>query len=116
MLAVVAEGPAVKGTVLYRGHIVRHQVATDFVAFVDRGPKRPGHRFPSETDRVAQPGGENPMLPGARIDLPDGGAARLGFHAVVADVAVRTDRHVKVLAIRTRDDILRPVMIDRSAR
>ena len=50
------------------------------------------------------------------IDLPDRRAPRLGLHAVLGDVAVRADGDVELRAVRARDHVLGPVMIDRTGR
>ncbi len=56
------------------------------------------------------------MLPGTHVELPDRGAARFRVDAVLGHVAVRADRHVKLAAVGARDDVLRPVMVDRTCR
>src|SRR5581483_4333429 len=44
------------------------------------------------------------------------GAMIFVFHTVLADIAIRADRHIKTRAVATGDDILGPMMIDRSGR
>src|ERR1700744_240975 len=111
MLAVIAIGPAIEGAVLDRGHVVRHEVAADLVALIDRGPERAARRLPAESVRVAQARGEDPVRAGRDLDLPDRGAAFRGLHAVLADIAVRTDRDIELGAVGAGRDVLGPVMV-----
>src|SRR6185437_13505615 len=83
---------------------------------VDDGPERAGRRFPGETDGVAKPGGVNPVPARPEIDLPDRGTTLLCLDAVLGSVAVRPGRHVEALPIATGNDVLGPVMIDRTGR
>ena len=46
VLAVIAIGPAIESSVPYRGQIVRDQIWSDLIAFVDDGPEFAGLRFP----------------------------------------------------------------------
>src|SRR3954453_12592900 len=48
------------------------------------------------------------------INLPDSGALVFSVDAILADVAVRPDARVQLRAVDTRDQILRPMMIDRA--
>ena len=56
------------------------------------------------------------MLPGNAIDLPDCRSTLFVQNAILRGVAVGADRCVKLRAVRTRDDGLRPVMIDAACR
>jgi hypothetical protein len=72
-------------------------------------------RLPSQSDRIAQAGGEEAACAGGGIDLEDRGAVGLLVQPVLADVAVRADGHVEPRAVAVRDDVLRPVMVERAA-
>ena len=95
MIAVVAVGPAVEAAVLDRGQVVGHEIAAELVAFVDDRPQHAGLGLPRHAVGVAQAGGEHAMAAGRGIDLPDRGAAALGGHAVLGDIAVRANRRVQ---------------------
>ena len=116
MLPEIAEWPAVKGAVAHTGHIVRDKIAAQFVAFVDRSPQHTGHRFKAQPVGIAQASAIFAMRTGAGIDLPYRGTSSLGRKPVFADVAVRSHRHEQCGAIGIGDQVLRPVMVDRSSR
>ena len=52
-------------------------------------------------------------LPAGEIELEDGGAALLDVHALLADVAARADRHVKLGAVGAGQQCARPMVADR---
>ncbi len=106
--------PAVKPAFTHRGHVVRHEIVAQLVAFVDRRPQLPGDRLPVEPVRVAQAGGEEPRAAGLPFDFQYGGAVPFHLHTVLRDVAVRADRDIQMRAVRARDHVLRPVMVDRA--
>ena len=54
VLAVITVRPAVKATLLDRRHIIRNQIAADFVAFVDGNPQRAAIRLPGQAVRVSE--------------------------------------------------------------
>src|SRR5258708_31889358 len=64
MLAEIAVGPAIEAAVLYRGHVIRHQIIAKLVALVDGDPQCPALRLPTRPVRIAKAGGEH--LPVAR--------------------------------------------------
>jgi len=55
-------------------------------------------------------------LAGCGIDLQNGGALLLFAETVLTGIAVRSDGHVEARSVAARDQILRPVMIERSRR
>src|ERR1700709_854408 len=116
VLAVVAVGPAIKRTVLYRRHVIRHQIGTDLVALVDHGPQRAALGFEGQAIRIAQPAGEDTGLSGSAIDLKDVGAVFLRLDAVLRNVAVGSNADIKLRSIRTGDKALCPVVVYRTAR
>src|SRR5689334_16321627 len=59
VLSPVAEGPAIEGTLLHRGQIIRHQVTAELVALIDNGPQLAGLRLPTHPVRIAQAGSEH---------------------------------------------------------
>ena len=116
VLAEVAVRPTVEAAVLDRGQVIGNEVAAEFVAFIGDGPQEPTLRRPSHAVGVAQAGRENAVVAGLWVDFPDRGAAFLGGHAVLADIAVRADGGVEQLAVGTGDDIFGPVVVDRPGR
>ncbi|MNP52405.1 hypothetical protein D3C76_1467990 [compost metagenome] len=116
MLAVIAEWPAIEGAIFHRGNVVRHQVAADFVALVDRCPQCATIWLPGHAVRVAQARGEDPVVAGGTIHFPDCRAALLLVQAVFADVAVGAYRDVQLAAVLAGDDIFGPVVIQRAPR
>ena len=115
VLTVVAVGPAVEAAVLDGGHVVRHQIAAEFVAFVDHGPE-PAVRCPSEAVGIAQAARVEAMLATGHIDFPDRGAPLLDRHAVLGHIAVGAGGDVELVAIGAGDEVLGPVMIDLAGR
>jgi hypothetical protein len=96
MLAVIAVRPAVEAALLYRGHVVRYEVAADLVALVDDDPELAAFRIPGQAVRIAQPGGEETRLFRGEIDLQHGGAILLFLQAVLAGVGIGTDRRIEL--------------------
>src|SRR5260370_41385569 len=85
MLAEIAVGPAIETAVLYRGHVIRHQIIAELVALVDGDPQRAALRLPTRPVRIAKAGGEHAPLAGRTIDFEHRGAIGLGLDAVFAD-------------------------------
>ncbi len=56
------------------------------------------------------------MLAGLWIDLPDIRPAFFCSNAILADIAVGTDGHIKLRTIGIGDDVLGPVMVDGAGR
>src|ERR1700676_5609477 len=78
------------------------------------------HSFPVSGSHCSPVGfanaaGEDTMRAGCPVDLPDRGAFVFGADSVFADVAVRSDADIELGAVRTGQQGLCPVMIDRSA-
>src|SRR5207302_2040750 len=65
---------------------------------------------------ITKAGSEDAVRTGLRIDLPNRGASFFLVDAVLAGVAVRADRDIELAAVFAGDEILRPVMVERSAR
>ena len=116
MLAVVAVGPAVKRAVFDGCQVVGHQVAADFISLIHHRPQRAGLGRPAHAVGVAQAAGKNAVRAALGVNFPDGGTASLGRHAVFRHVAVGADRDIELAAIRTGNDVFRPVMVDGAAR
>src|SRR5674476_1358179 len=72
-------------------------------------------RFPSQTDGIAQAGGEDAVRAALDIHLPDGGPSGLHRHAALGHVAVRTDADIKSLSVRAGNQVLGPVVVDRTS-
>ena len=68
VLPVIAVRPAIDA---HRRHVVRDQVVTDLIAFVDRYPQRARVRLPRHANRIAQAGRKCPMSACSQIHLPD---------------------------------------------
>ena len=115
MLAVIAVGPAVEASVAHRRQIIRNQVGPDLIAFVGDGPELAGLRLPLQAGRIAHAAGEDAMRARRNVDLPDRGPLIFGSDSVFAYVAVGSDSDIELGAIRTGQQRLGPVMIDRSA-
>ncbi len=115
VLTEVAVGPAIESAVADGGDVVRYQVVAEFVAFVHCGPELAGLRLPVESVRIAQAGRKDPGGARGGIDLEDGGASFFFLHAVLGDVAVGSHRHVQLRPLSIRDDVLGPVVIERTA-
>src|ERR1700730_255705 len=77
MLSVIAVRPPIEAAVLHRSHVIRHEVAAEFVALVRRRPQRARPRLPAHAVGIAKPGGKYPPLAGSRIDLEDRGTVFL---------------------------------------
>ncbi len=116
MLAVVAVRPAVKRAVFYRSQVVGHQIAANLVALIDHRPQGACAGRPTQAVRVAQARRKDAVSARDAVDLPDRGAAGFRFHAAFADVAVGAHRDIQLAAVRTCNDVFRPVVIDRPAR
>ena len=115
VLAVIAVGPAVKSSILHRGHVIGHEVVAEFVALVDHDPQRAALRLPGRTVRVAQARSEHTRFAGGAVDFEYGGAIGLVVDAVFADIAVGADRGIKLRPIRARGQILGPVVVERAS-
>jgi hypothetical protein len=116
MLAEVAVGPAVECALLHRGHVIGHQVVAKSVALVNGGPEASGLRLPVQAIRVSKATRENGRLPGSGIDGQDRGAMLFILHAVLRDIAIGADRHVKHLRAGITDDIFGPVVVNSASR
>src|SRR3984893_14619238 len=115
MLAVIAVGPAVEGSVPNRGQIIRNQIGPDLVAFVGDSPELAGLGLPLQPGGIAYSTGEDAMRAGGSINLPDRGSFVFGPDSVFADVAVRSNPDIEFGAVWTGQQSLGPVMIDRPA-
>src|SRR3954453_11060698 len=104
-----------EAAVPYRGQVIRNQVGPDLIAFVGDGPELAGLRLPLQAGRIAYAAGEDAMRARRNVDLPDRGSLIFGPDSVFADVAVGSDADIKLGAVRTGQQRLGPVMIDRSA-
>ena len=82
-----------------------------FVALVDGRPQLPGHRFPSQTDRVAQAGGEDPRRARSGIDLQNRRAVDLLFQTVLGDVGVGANADIEAGSVSRGDQRLGPVVV-----
>src|SRR5262249_27158144 len=60
--------------------------------------------------------GEHSVPPRFGVNFPDGRSSGFRRNAILSGVAVRTNGHEQMTPIGTRDDILRPMMIDRTSR
>src|ERR1700676_522870 len=90
-LPPVAIGPAVETPVADRGQIVGGCLVAQAVALVDHRPEHAGPWLPCHAHRVAQAAGEDAAAAISQIKLIDGSPAFLGGHAVLGDIAGRTD-------------------------
>src|SRR6185295_4269415 len=115
MLTVVAIRPTVEGAVAHRGKIVRYQVAAQFVALVHDCPQQLAHGLPRKTVWIAQPRRKNAVRTTASVHLPDRGSSLLHLHATLGDIAVRAHRHIESGSVSAGDQILGPVVIDRTS-
>ena len=114
--AVPAVRPAIEAALLHRGQVVGHQVAAEFVAFVDDRPERAAHRLPGHAVGVAQARREQSHRTAGAVDFPDGRAAFLGRHAVLGHIAVGAHGGVELAAVEAGDQRLGPVVVQRTAR
>ena len=116
VLAVIAPGPTVKRAILHMRHVIGHQVATDFIALVHRGPERAGLGVEAHAHRIANAAGENTVRAGGAIDFPNSRTAFLGRKPIITNVTVGAYRDVELAAVRAGHDVLGPMMINRAAR
>src|SRR5450755_2457441 len=116
MLAVIAIGPAVEGSVLHRCQIIRNKVGPNLIAFVDDGPEFTGLGLPRKAGGIARAAGEDAMRARCPVDLPDRSAFIFRSDSIFGDVAVGADSDIELGAVRTGQQRLGPVMIDRAAR
>src|SRR6266566_5931760 len=98
----VAIGPAVETAVADRGQIVGRCLVAEAVALVDHRPEHAGLWLPCHAHRVAQAAGKDAAAAIRQIELVDGGPAFLYFHAVLGDIAGRTDPGIEFPAIGAR--------------
>src|SRR6201989_1577353 len=101
VLAVIAVGPAVEASVLYRRQIIRNQVRPDLIAFVGDGPELARLRLPLKPGGIANAAGEDSMRARGAVDLPDRGAFVFRSNSIFGDVAVRPDPDIELGAVRT---------------
>ncbi len=111
MLPVIGIGPAIKRAGLHVGDVIGHEMVAEFVALVDRAPQRAGLRIPCKAVGVAQPRGEDRVLPRLQVELVDRRAALLRPRPLLADIARRTDGHIKRRAIGSRDQAACPMVV-----
>src|SRR5690606_7701738 len=71
VLAPVAVGPAVEGTLAHRGQIVGDQLRANLVTLVDHRPEGAGGRLDGQGGRVADAGCDGAPGAGQAIDGPD---------------------------------------------
>ena len=95
------------------GQVIRHQVGTEHVAFLHRGPKFAGGRVPGHAVGIAQACGELSLVTAGEIDFPDGGAPLFLLVAVFGDVRGRTYRDEQVFAVLAQGEIAHPVIAAR---
>ena len=87
----VGERPAVKASLLDRGEIVRDQIISETVSFLDRSPERIGSWVPPQTDRIPCSGCEGLMSASVRIVAVDRRAP-----GILARVHVRARSHREI--------------------
>src|SRR5262245_31537827 len=109
MRAVVAERPAEEFAVAHRCNVIRNESIADLVALVRCGPKFMARWIPRKSVRTADAGSKDARQPVCQIDFQDRGAILFGVESVLAYIAVRADGGVQLFAVRTRDDVFRPV-------
>src|SRR5690606_30232505 len=88
-----------------------HQIAADFVAFVDGGPQLAAVRLPGQPVGIAQARGEQAQALVLWVDFQDGGAVFLRVHAVFTDVAVGAAGDIQARAVTAGDHVLGPVVV-----
>src|SRR5262252_2947129 len=101
MLAVIAVGPAIEGSFLHRGQIVRNQIGPDLISLVDDGPEFAGLGLPLQAGWIAHAAGVDAVGARCPVNLPDSGSLILRQNSIFGDVAVRPDADVKFGAIWT---------------
>src|SRR5471030_1884130 len=106
VLAVIAIRPAVETAVLYRGHVVRHEIVAEFVAFVDGDPERAALRLPRRSVRIANPRGEYAPRAAGAVHLKNRRTVGLGLDTVFADIAVGADGSIQFGAVGAGGEIL----------
>jgi hypothetical protein len=114
VLAEIAVGPAVEAALLHRREVVGHEIAAELVALVHDRPQRAALRLPAEPVRVAQAGCVQAARALGRIHHEDRGPVDLLLHPVLRDVAVRPNRDVQVRPVAAGDDVLGPVVVERT--
>jgi acetoin utilization deacetylase AcuC-like enzyme len=115
VLAVITIGPAVKATIFYGCHVIRHEIAAQFVTFIDGGPELVCDGVPIKTNGVAEARSEDARIARAPIDFENGSAVDFLVHTVFTDIAVGSDTDIKLAAVRAGDQAFCPVMIELAA-
>ena len=116
VLSEVAVRESVEATVVHRCHVVRNEIAAEFITLVHHGPERAGFGFQRHPDGVAQTSRQFAMRMRAHVDFPDRGATAFIPDSVLSSIAVRADANEQLRAVRTRQQTLGPVMIEGTAR
>ena len=111
-LAPIAIGPAVEAAVAHGCQIVGRRLVAEAVAFVHHRPQRAGRTAPTPCRRrCAGPRQRCGPVPVARSSSPDRGTAFLGLHAVVADIAERSDAGIESCAVGRHEQAACPVAV-----
>src|SRR5674476_583321 len=108
-LPPIAIGPAVETTVADRGQVVRRCLVAEAVALVDHRPEYAGPWLPCHAHRVAQAARKDAACAISQIEFVDGSPAFLRGHAVLTDIAGRTDPDKELPAIGAQQQAPRPV-------
>src|SRR5215471_16399476 len=109
MRSQIEPGPAVEASLLDARDIVRNQIVSQAVPFVDRGPQLPGDRMDRDADRVANPRCVNAKVLPLRIVLEDVGATLLGGVRVLGDIRARSDRDEHPPSVLGKGDVPGPM-------
>src|SRR5258706_10845033 len=104
----VGVGPSVERALLDVGEVVGHQVVTDEIAFLNRGPQRIGAGEPVQADGIARAGGEDFVTATVGIVAIDGGAI---FRLARIDIRARADADIEFLALAIEEQRAGPVAL-----
>src|SRR4051812_37238719 len=105
--AKIIPGPAVKTAFLHARDVVRHQIVAQLVALIYRGPQLASLRIRSQPDRVADAGGEHPLILTVRVERQNIRATL--FALVIVSVRPRADGNIQGPSVRRELQVARPV-------
>ena len=93
------------------GEIVRNHVAAEHIALVDNGVEFVGSRKIGHADRIAHTGSVDRLFVGREFDLQYRGTLFFRLHAIFADITVRTDRNIEMIAVFAGEQTTGPMVI-----
>src|SRR6266516_1327994 len=107
MIADVKPGPAIKAARTYAADIIGWQIVAELVPFVGAHPQCIATRPKGDPDSVANAPRIHFSVGAVGVELED--ACAIGFRGIIGIVRARTDGDIHFLAVRRKNNVVRPM-------